>query len=147
MLPPARLAVSARAKGDAGMTQDSLDLGFPDTHREIRALTATGMDEAQAEAIVYATIRASAASETRLGATMDTKFREVDLKFQQVDLKFQQVLSAIERLEKDVAKDIEGVRKELDAKLANRLLALGLGQAALILGAAGAVIAVVVNTG
>ena len=122
------------------MTQDSLDLGFPDTHREIRALTATGMDEAQAEAIVYATIRASAAAETRLSATMDTRFREVDLKFQQV-------LSAIERLEKDVAKDIEGVRKELDAKLANRLLALGLGQAALILGAAAAIIAVIVNTG
>ena len=122
------------------MTQDSLDLGFPDTHREIRALTATGMDEAQAEAIVYASIRAANAAETRLSATMDTRFREVDLKFQQV-------LSAIERLEKDVAKDIEGVRKELDAKLANRLLALGLGQAALILGAAGAVIAVIVNTG
>ena len=123
------------------MTQaDSLDLGFPDTYREIRALTATGMDEAQASAIVYASVRAANATETRLSATMDTKFREVDLKFQQV-------LSAIERLEKDVAKDIEGVRKELDAKLANRLLALGLGQAALILGAAGAVIAVVVNTG
>ena len=122
------------------MTQDSLDLGFPDTHREIRALTATGMDEAQAEAIVYASIRAANAAETRLSATMDTRFREVDLKFQQV-------LSAIERLEKDVAKDIEGVRKELDAKLANRLLALGLGQAALILGAAAAIIAVIVNTG
>ncbi len=122
------------------MTQDSLDLGFPDTHREIRALTATGMDETQAEAIVYASIRAANAAETRLSATMDTRFREVDLKFQQV-------LSAIERLEKDVAKDIEGVRKELDAKLANRLLALGLGQAALILGAAAAIIAVIVNTG
>ena len=116
------------------MTQaDSLDLGFPDTYREIRALTATGMDEEQASAIVYASVRAANAAETRLSATMDTKFREV--------------LSAIERLEKDVAKDIEGVRKELDAKLANRLLALGLGQAALILGAAGAVIAVIVNTG
>ena len=123
------------------MTQaDSLDLGFPDTYREIRALTATGMDEEQASAIVYASVRAANAAETRLSATMDTRFREVDLKFQQV-------LSAIERLEKDVAKDIEGVRKELDAKLANRLLALGLGQAALILGAAAAVIAVIVNTG
>ena len=87
------------------MTQaDSLDLGFPfpDTHREIRALTATGMDEAQAEAVVYASIRASRS-------------------------------------------EIKGVRRELEAKLANRLLTLGLGLAALILGAASAVIAVVLN--
>ena len=86
------------------MTQDGLDLGFPDTYREIRALTATGMDEAQAEAIVYASIRASRS-------------------------------------------ELKGVRRELEAKLANRLLALGLSLAALILGATGAVIAVVLNAG
>ena len=126
------------------MTQDGLDLGFPDTYREIRALTATGMDEEQASAIVYASVRAANAAAIAEAARQSAAN----------DLKFQEVLHAIERVEKDVesvkkdvAKDIEGVRKELDAKLANRLLALGLGQAALILGAAAAVIAVIVNTG
>lgn len=46
----------------------SLGLGFPDTHREIRALTATGMDEARAEAIIYTVIRVSAATEAYLRA-------------------------------------------------------------------------------
>ena len=155
------------------MTQaDSLDLGFPDTYREIRALTATGMDEAQAEAVVYASVRAANAAAIAGAARQSAAS---DLKFQQVDLKFQEVLHAIadvqknvenleknvedveknlkkdieavqkdvENVEKNVAKDIEGLRKELDAKLANRLL----GIAALILGAAGAVIAVVLNAG
>ena len=162
------------------MTQaDSPDLGFPDTYREIRALTATGMDEAQAEAVVYASVRAANAAAIAGAARQSAAS---DLKFQQVDLKFQEVLHAIadvqknvenleknvedveknlkkdieavqkdieavqkdvENVEKNVAKDIEGLRKELDAKLANRLL----GIAVLILGAAGAVIAVVLNAG
>ena len=136
------------------MTQaDSLDLGFPfpDTHREIRALTETGMDEAQAEAVVYASFRAAAAASiaeaARQSAANDLKFQEVLHAIEDVKKDVESVKKDVEDVEKNVAKDIEGVRKELDAKLANRLLALGLGQAALILGAAGAVIAVIVNTG
>ena len=129
------------------MTQaDSLDIGFPfpDTHREIRALTATGMDEAQAEAVVYASFRAAAAASIAEAARQSAAN---DLKFQEVLHAIEDVKKDVENIKKDVAKDIEGVRKELDAKLANRLLALGLGQAALILGAAAAIIAVIVNTG
>jgi len=139
------------------MTQaDSLDLGFPfpDTYREIRALTATGMDEAQAEAVVYASFHAAAAASiaeaARQSAANDLKFQQVlsaiesvkkDVESVKKDV--ESVKKDVENVEKNVAKDIEGVRKELDAKLANRLL----GIAALILGAAGAVIAVVLNAG
>ena len=134
------------------MTQaDSLDLGFPDTYREIRALTATGMDEEQASAIVYASVRAANAAAiaeaARQSAANDLKFQEVLHAIEDVKKDVENVKKDVEDIKKDVAKDIEGVRKELDAKLANRLLALGLGQAALILGAAAAVIAVIVNTG
>ena len=134
------------------MTQaDSLDLGFPDTYREIRALTATGMDEAQASAIVYASVRAANAAAiaeaARQSAANDLKFQEVLHAIEDVKKDVENVEKNVEDVKKDVAKDIEGVRKELDAKLANRLLALGLGQAALILGAAAAIIAVIVNTG
>ena len=137
------------------MTQaDSLDLGFPDTYREIRALTATGMDEAQASAIVYASVRAANAAAiaeaARQSAANDLKFQEVlhaiervEKDVESVKKDVESVKKDVENVEKNVAKDIEGVRKELDAKLANRLL----GIAALILGAAGAVIAVVLNTG
>ena len=141
------------------MTQaDSLDLGFPDTYREIRALTATGMDEEQASAIVYASVRAANAAAiaeaARQSAANDLKFQQVlhaiedvkkdveNVKKDVEDVK-KDVKKDVENAEKNVAKDIEGVRKELDAKLANRLL----GIAALILGAAGAVIAVVLNAG
>ena len=148
------------------MTQaDSLDLGFPDTYREIRALTATGMDEEQASAIVYASVRAANAAAiaeaARQSAASDLKFQQVlhaiedvkkdvenvkkdveNVKKDVEDVK-KDVKKDVENAEKNVAKDIEGVRKELDAKLANRLL----GIAALILGAAGAVIAVVLNAG
>ena len=133
------------------MTQDGLDLGFPDTYREIRALTATGMDEEQASAIVYASVRAANAAAiaeaARQSAANDLKFQEVLHAIEDVKKDVENVKKDVEDIKKDVAKDIEGVRKELDAKLANRLLALGLGQAALILGAAAAVIAVIVNTG
>ena len=134
------------------MTQaDSLDLGFPDTYREIRALTATGMDEEQASAIVYASVRAANAAAiaeaARQSAANDLKFQEVLHAIERVEKDVENVEKNVENVKKDVAKDIEGVRKELDAKLANRLLALGLGQAALILGAAAAIIAVIVNTG
>ena len=130
------------------MTQaDSLDLGFPDTYREIRALTATGMDEEQASAIVYASVRAANAAAiaeaARQSAANDLKFQEVLHAIERVEKDVENVEKNVENVKKDVAKDIEGVRKELDAKLANRLL----GIAALILGAAGAVIAVVLNTG
>ena len=130
------------------MTQaDSLDLGFPDTYREIRALTATGMDEEQASAIVYASVRAANAAAiaeaARQSAANDLKFQEVLHAIEDVKKDVENVEKNVENVEKNVAKDIEGVRKELDAKLANRLL----GIAALILGAAGAVIAVVLNTG
>ena len=130
------------------MTQaDSLDLGFPDTYREIRALTATGMDEEQASAIVYASVRAANAAAiaeaARQSAANDLKFQEVLHAIERVEKDVENVKQNVENVKKDVAKDIEGVRKELDAKLANRLL----GIAALILGAAGAVIAVVLNTG
>jgi len=67
------------------------------------------------EAVVYTTIRVSAASGARLRA--------------------------------ETRSEIKGVRRDLEAKLANRLLALGLSLTALILGAAGAVIAVVLNAG
>lgn len=142
---------------------------FVDTYREIEALIAAGMDKAQAEAAVYASVRATnaaaLAAEARLRAESDIKFQEIkteivglrkDIKAVQKDIKGvrkdvesvrEDLEQDIETVRKDVEKDIEGVRRDLDAKLANRLLVLGLGLAGLVLATVGLATNFIVNAG
>lgn len=142
---------------------------FVDTYREIEALIAAGMDKAQAEAAVYASVRATnaaaLAAEARLRAESDIKFQEVkaelaglrkDIEAVQKDIEGvrkdvesvrEDLEQDIETVRKDVEKDIEGVRRDLDAKLANRLLVLGLGLAGLVLATVGLATNFIVNAG
>ena len=143
---------------------------FVDTYREIEALIAAGMDKAQAEAAVYASVRATnaaaLAAEARLRAESDIKFQEIkaelvglrkDIEAVQKDIEGvrKDVESVREDLEQDIEtvrkdvekKDIEGVRRDLDAKLANRLLVLGLGLAGLVLATVGLATNFIVNAG
>ena len=142
---------------------------FVDTYREIEALIAAGMDKAQAEAAVYASVRATnaaaLAAEARLRAENDIKFQEVkaelvglrkDIEAVQKDIEGvrkdvesvrEDLEQDIETVRKDVEKDIEGVRRDLDAKLANRLLVLGLGLAGLVLATVGLATNFIVNAG
>ena len=149
---------------------------FVDTYREIEALIAAGMDKAQAEATVYASVRATnaaaLAAEARLRAESDIKFQEVkaelaglrkDIEAVQKDIEGVQkdiegvrkdvesvredLEQDIETVRRDVEKDIEGVRRDLDAKLANRLLVLGLGLAGLVLATVGLATNFIVNAG
>ena len=142
---------------------------FVDTYREIEALIAAGMDKAQAEAAVYASVRATnaaaLAAEARLRAESDIKFQEVkaeivglrkDIEAVQKDIEGvrkdvesvrEDLEQDIETVRRDVEKDIEGVRRDLDAKLANRLLVLGLGLAGLVLATVGLATNFIVNAG
>ena len=135
---------------------------FVDTYREIEALIAAGMDKAQAEAAVYASVRATnaaaLAAEARLRAESDIKFQEVKAELaglrkdieevrKDVESVREDLEQDIETVRKDVEKDIEGVRRDLDAKLANRLLVLGLGLAGLVLATVGLATNFIVNAG
>ena len=135
---------------------------FVDTYREIEALIAAGMDKAQAEAAVYASVRATnaaaLAAEARLRAESDIKFQEIKAELaglrkdieevrKDVESVREDLEQDIETVRKDVEKDIEGVRRDLDAKLANRLLVLGLGLAGLVLATVGLATNFIVNAG